>query len=77
MIQSVERAARLLAILGSGTPRLGLAEIASQVGLAKPTVHELLRTLKAQDLVSQDPDTGRYSLGPGVLPTRQRLPRGL
>ncbi len=67
MIQSVERAARLLAVLGSGTPRLGLAEIADRVGLAKPTVHELLRTLKADDLVAQDAHTGKYSLGPGVL----------
>ena len=67
MIQSVERAAQILGALGSGTPRLGLTEIAGRVGLAKPTVHGLLRTLEAHDLVTQDPDTGKYSLGPGVL----------
>jgi len=67
MIQSVERAAQILGVLGSGTPRLGLTEIAERVGLAKPTVHGLLRTLEAHDLASQDPDTGKYSLGPGVL----------
>jgi DNA-binding IclR family transcriptional regulator len=67
MIQSVERAAQILGVLGSGTPRLGLTEIAGRVGLAKPTVHGLLRTLDAHDLVTQDPDTGKYSLGPGVL----------
>ena len=67
MIQSVERAAQILAVLGSGTPRLGVTEIAERVGLAKPTVHGLLRTLADHDLVAQDPDTGKYSLGPGVL----------
>jgi DNA-binding IclR family transcriptional regulator len=67
MIQSVERAARILAVLGSGTPRLGVTEIAERLGLAKPTVHGLLRTLEKHDLVAQDPDTGKYSLGPGVV----------
>src|SRR5271170_4617128 len=67
MIQSVQRAAQILAALGSGAPRLGVTEIAERVGLAKPTVHGLLRTLEAHDLVAQDPDTGKYSLGPGVL----------
>ena len=67
MIQSVERAARILAVLGSGSPRLGVTEIAERVGLAKPTVHGLLRTLERHDLVAQDPDTGKYSLGPAVL----------
>src|SRR5262249_23584132 len=67
MIQSVERAAAILVALGSGTPRLGVTEIAERVGLAKPTVHGLLRTLEQHDLVTQDPETGKYSLGPGVL----------
>jgi DNA-binding IclR family transcriptional regulator len=67
MIQSVERAAAILAALGSGTPRLGVTEIAERVGLAKPTVYGLLRTLEQYDLVVQDPETSKYSLGPGVL----------
>src|SRR6202034_1812673 len=67
MIQSVQRAAQILGVLGSGTPRLGVTEIAERLGLAKPTVHGLLRTLEANELVAQDPETGKYSLGPGVL----------
>ena len=67
MIQSVDRAARILAVLGAGPPRLGVTEIAERAGLAKPTVHGLLRTLEHHDLVAQDPDTGKYSLGPGVV----------
>ena len=67
MIQSVERAAAILAVLGSGTPRLGVTEIADRLGLAKPTVYGLLRTLVKHDLVTQDPASGKYSLGAGVL----------
>jgi DNA-binding IclR family transcriptional regulator len=67
MIQSVERAAAILGVLGSGTPRLGVTEIAERVGLAKPTVYGLLRTLVNHDLVAQDALTGKYSLGAGVL----------
>lgn len=67
MIQSVQRAAQILGVLGSGTPRLGVTEIAGRLGLAKPTVHGLLRTLEAHELVAQDPETGKYSLGAGVL----------
>src|SRR6201996_764886 len=67
MIQSVERAAAILGALGSGTPRLGVTEIAGRVGLPKPTVYGLLRTLMEHELVTQDPFTGKYSLGAGVL----------
>src|ERR1700727_2453275 len=67
MIQSVQRAAQVLGVLGSGTPRRAVAETAERPGVAKPTVHGLLRTLEAHELVAQDPETGKYSLGPGVL----------
>src|ERR1700722_7849130 len=67
MIQSVQRAAQILVVLGSGPPRLGVTEIADRLRPAKPTVHGLLRTLEAHELVAQDADTGKYSLGPGVL----------
>src|ERR1700759_445931 len=67
MIQSVDRGARILATLGAGPPRLGVTEIAARLGLAKPTVHGLLRTLEQHDLVAPDAETGKYSLGPGGL----------
>src|ERR1700689_63641 len=67
MIQSVERAAMILNVLGSGSPRLGVTEIATRLGLTKPTVHGLLRTLEKHDPLAQDPDPGKYTLGPGVL----------
>jgi DNA-binding IclR family transcriptional regulator len=66
-IQSVDRAARILKALGSGTARLGVTELSESVGLAKATVHGLLRTLENQELVEQDPETGKYRLGPAML----------
>jgi DNA-binding IclR family transcriptional regulator len=66
-IQSVERAAAILKVLGRGSPRLGVTEIADQLGLAKGTAYGLLRTLEAQGMVEQDPDTDKYRLGPAML----------
>ncbi|WP_188135492.1 IclR family transcriptional regulator [Lentzea indica] len=67
VVQSVQRAVQILRLLSAGGPRLGLAELADRVGIAKPTVHALLRTLEAEGLVAQDRQTGKYVLGPGVL----------
>jgi len=66
-IQSVDRAARILKALAAGSPRLGVSELAERLGLAKTTVHGLLRTLERQDLVEQDSETGKYRLGPELL----------
>jgi DNA-binding IclR family transcriptional regulator len=66
-IQSVDRAARILKVLGTGTSRMGVTEIATRLGLAKGTAYGLLRTLEAQELVEQDPETDKYRLGPAML----------
>ena len=66
-IRSVERAARILKVLGTGTSRMGVTEIAERLGLAKGTAYGLLRTLEAQELVEQDPETDKYRLGPAML----------
>ena len=65
-IQSVDRAARILRALGS-SPRLGVTEISDRLGIAKATVHGLLRALEGQELVEQDADSGKYRLGPAML----------
>jgi DNA-binding IclR family transcriptional regulator len=67
MIQSVERAALILKALTSESGRLGVTELSERVGLAKGTVHGLLRTLEAHELVEQDPETGKYRLGVAAL----------
>jgi DNA-binding IclR family transcriptional regulator len=66
-IRSVDRAARILKALGEGTRRMGVTELAEQLQLSKATVHGMLRTLERQDLVAQDPETGKYRLGPAML----------
>src|SRR5919198_495311 len=43
-IQSVDRAARILEALASGPRRLGVSQLADQLGLSRPTVHGLLQT---------------------------------
>jgi DNA-binding IclR family transcriptional regulator len=65
--RAVDRAARMLLALASGTPRLGVSEISGLVDVPKPTVYAMLRTLERHGLVVQDVEGGKYSLGPAVL----------
>src|SRR4051794_6465376 len=66
-IQSVDRAARILKALASGPRRLGVSEISDRLGLPRPTVHGLLKTLQAHGFVEQDRDSDKYQLGAGLL----------
>src|SRR6478735_12056424 len=66
-IQSVDRAARILKALASGPRRLGVSQLADQLGLSRPTVHGLLQTLQSHGFVEQDEESGKYQLGAGLL----------
>src|SRR6266568_1669508 len=66
LIQSVDRAIRVLLAL-QGERRLGIADLAVRLELAPSTVHGIVKTLAAHNLVAQDPGSGRYQLGPAVL----------
>ncbi len=66
-IQSVDRAARILKALAGGPRRLGVSQLADQLGLPRPTVHGLLQTLQQHGFVEQDRDSDKYQLGPGLL----------
>ena len=66
MIQSVDRALRILAVL-QGDHRLSLGEIAQRLDLPPSTVHGIIRTLLAHRVVVQEYDSGQYRLGPAVL----------
>src|SRR5438874_11681568 len=72
MIQSVDRAVRILKALAGGPGRLGVSELSDRLGLAKGTVHGLLRTLQAHGLVEQHPDSDKYQLGPQLLQLSNR-----
>jgi len=65
--RAVDRAARMLLALASGTPRLGVSEISDLVDVPKPTVYTMLRTLERHGLVVQEVEGGKYALGPAVL----------
>ncbi|SCF35162.1 transcriptional regulator, IclR family [Micromonospora matsumotoense] len=67
MVQSVQRAIRILRQLATDGPRLGVTELADRMGLAKPTVHALLRTLESEGLVSRDSEGSKYRLGPDLV----------
>jgi DNA-binding IclR family transcriptional regulator len=66
VIQSVDRAVRVLTALG-GSRRMALSELATRLELPPSTVHGLVRTLVAHGLVVQERGSTRYQLGPAVL----------
>jgi DNA-binding IclR family transcriptional regulator len=66
MIQSVDRALRILAVL-QGDHRLSLGEIAQRLDLPPSTVHGIVKTLLVHRVVVQEHDSGQYRLGPAVL----------
>jgi DNA-binding IclR family transcriptional regulator len=66
-IQSIERAAAILRALAGGSRRLGVSELSERLGLAKGTVHGLLRALQEEGFVEQDADSGKYQLGGSLL----------
>jgi DNA-binding IclR family transcriptional regulator len=66
-IQSIERAAAILRLLSGRTRRLGVVDLAGELGLPKGTVHGLLRTLQHVGFVEQDEETGKYGLGAALL----------
>lgn len=66
VIQSIDRAARVLASL-QGERHLGITEIAARLDLKPSTVHGIVKTLVAHGLVMQERDGPRYQLGPALL----------
>ena len=66
-IQSIERAAAILRLLSGRSRRLGVGELAGELGLPKGTVHGILRTLQHVGFVEQDAETGKYQLGAALL----------
>jgi DNA-binding IclR family transcriptional regulator len=65
--QSVDRALRLLALVGRGAERgAPLSDIIRESGLNKPTARRLLLALMRAGLVEQEAHTRRYYLGEGA-----------
>jgi DNA-binding IclR family transcriptional regulator len=64
---AISRAIAVLRLLGSRDEPLGVNSIARELGIAPSTCLYVLRALLAEELVSFDPDTKRYSQEVGVL----------
>jgi DNA-binding IclR family transcriptional regulator len=65
-IQSVDRAASILELLGR-TGSAGVSEVALELDVHKSTAFRLLAALEARGLVEQSVSRGKYQLGIGVL----------
>jgi DNA-binding IclR family transcriptional regulator len=63
LIQSVQRATRLLKAFDSGPAELGVSELSRRVELHKSTVSRLLATLESEGLLERVPATEKYRLG--------------
>lgn len=67
-IAAVERAIDVLLLFGrSGRPDMGVTEIAQELGITKGAVHRILTALRSRRLVTADPTTRRYALGPAAV----------
>jgi DNA-binding IclR family transcriptional regulator len=66
-IQSVEVAARLLDALTKSPAAMSLSDLAAAAAMPMSKAHRYLVSLIRCRLVNQDPDTGRYDLGPLAL----------
>ena len=66
-VQSVGRAAAILHLLAIEDTPTSLGHVAASLGLAKATTHGLLSTLREVGFVDQDPCSGGYSIGAGLL----------
>lgn len=62
-IRSLSKALDLLEAFSFEQPEMALGEISVKLGLAKSTVHKVLRTLLVRGYVAQDPVSRRYRLG--------------
>ena len=63
MIQSVEKALRLLQALDLQGEWIGVRDLARQLKLSPPTTHNLLKTLVAAGFAETNPSTRQYRLG--------------
>jgi len=70
---AVEQAARLLLCLGKNKENdHGLTTICKEIGIHKSKGYSILNALAQYDLITKDPKTKTYSLGPALMPLGQK-----
>lgn len=63
IIQSVDRALRILDLFDENENEIKITDISNRMGLHKSTVHSLLKTLHMRGYIDQNPENGKYKLG--------------
>jgi len=66
-VNTLDKALRILTLLGESQGELSAAEIARSLGLPRSTAYRYILTLKSQGLVEEDLGTGRLRLGARLL----------
>lgn len=64
--EAAARVADVLVLFASGSSTLGVSAVARELGLSKAVVHRILRTLADRMLITVDPDSRGYRLGPAA-----------
>jgi IclR family transcriptional regulator, acetate operon repressor len=72
-VASVDRALRILALIGGASRGLSLDELAARLGIPKSSLHRILAALKFRQFVSQPEAGGAYFLGTELLATAFRF----
>jgi DNA-binding IclR family transcriptional regulator len=66
-INSLDRALRILMILGDRGVPMRVSDISRKLGIDKSTAYRIITTLRARGFVEQESDTRKYTLGLKVL----------
>lgn len=77
IIQSVDRAIRILDLFDEHTTELRITEISERMQLHKSTVHSLLKTLKLHGYIQQNEEDGKYRPGIKLLEKGQLVVHSL
>lgn len=77
LINSVDRALRIVDLFTEIKPEWRLTEISNELDLHKSTVHGLLRTLNYHGYITQDSETKKYKLGLRFLEKGTLVQNGL
>lgn len=71
-IRSVQRVCDILDLLQESASDVSLVRIAEATALPKSSAFRYLATLESRSYVEQNPETGDYRIGPGLLPLKTR-----
>jgi DNA-binding IclR family transcriptional regulator len=66
-VGAVQHAITILQAMDAREPELGVNEVARRIGVHKSTASRILATLERAQFVRRNPETGRFSIGLGLI----------